>query len=125
MILGTGIDIVEVDRIRALIERRGSRFLERWFAAEEVAYCRSRARPHAHYAARLAAKEAVVKALGPAWDGPVLYRDITVGAGVSGAPRIRLSGRAAEIARAAGVVAFHVSLSHCRQYAIATAIAEQ
>jgi holo-[acyl-carrier protein] synthase len=125
MIVGMGIDIIEVDRIRTLLQRSGDRFFARWFDAEEIAYCRAKARPHRHLAARLAAKEAVVKALGPAWEGPILYREIMVVVTESGAPRIRVAGRVAELARAAGVATFHVSLSHGGRYAVASVIAER
>jgi phosphopantetheine--protein transferase-like protein len=123
LIVSTGIDIVSVERVRVLVERTGERFLRHWFSDEEVAYCTAKARPAAHFAARLAAKEAVVKALRPAWDGPVLLRDITVISEETGAPSLRLAGRAAEIAERAGVTGLHVSLSHDGDHAVASVIA--
>ena len=123
MIVGTGIDIVSIERVRALVEQAGERFLHRWFSDEEAAYCSAKARPAVHLAARFAAKEAAVKALRTAWNGPVLLRDITVTSEATGAPSLRLAGRAAEIAERAGVTSLHVSLSHDGDHAIASVIA--
>jgi holo-[acyl-carrier protein] synthase len=123
VIVGTGIDIVGVERVRALVEKVGNRFLHRWFSDEELEYCTAKARPALHLAARLAAKEALVKALHSAWDGPMLLRDITVTTEESGAPSLHLTGNAAEIARKAGVTGLHVSLSHDGDYAVASVIA--
>jgi holo-[acyl-carrier protein] synthase len=123
MKLATGIDIISVDRVRALIDKSGERFLRRWFSAEEIAYCEAKARPSQHFSARLAAKEAAVKALGRGWGDGILLREITVSVGTSGAPRLLLAGRAREIAEESGVEELHVSLSHCTQYAVASVIA--
>jgi holo-[acyl-carrier protein] synthase len=123
MTINTGIDIISVERVRALMKKSGERFLHRWFSAEEISYCEAKARPCQHYAARLAAKEAAIKALEPAgWDR-ILLKDITVTIAASGAPRLRLDGRAASIAKESGITELHVSLSHCTQYAIASVIA--
>jgi holo-[acyl-carrier protein] synthase len=123
LIVGTGIDIVSIERVRVLVQRAGERFLHRWFSDEEVAYCTARARPAMHLAARLAAKEALVKSLRTAWNGPVLLHDITVISDQAGAPSLRLAGRAAEIAKKAGITGLHVSLSHDGDSAIASVIA--
>lgn len=123
VIVGTGIDIVSVPRVRALLERDGERFLRHWFSEEEQAYCAARARPAVHLAARLAAKEAAIKALRTAWDGPVLLHDVVVVCEANGAPSLRLTGRAAGIADRAGVTGLHVSLSHDGDYAVASVIA--
>lgn len=124
MIIGTGIDIIEVHRVDALLARGGDRFVRRWFSPGEIEYCRARARPAQHLAARLAAKEAAIKALGPAWTAGLLLREIEVVTDGRGAPGLRLGGRAAEMARRAGVTALFVSLSHAGAYAAATVIAE-
>jgi holo-[acyl-carrier protein] synthase len=124
VIVGTGIDIISVARVSALLERAGERFIRRWFTDEEIAYSLSKARPAVHLAGRLAAKEALVKALGPAWDGPILLRDIAVGARGEGAPALRLSGRAALMAERAGVTRLHLSISHDGGHAVASVIAE-
>ena len=123
MIVGTGIDIVSIERVRALVEQAGERFLHRWFSDEEAAYCGTKARPAVHLAARFAAKEAAVKALRTAWNGPALLLDITVTSEGTGAPSLRLAGKAAEIAEKAGITGLHVSLSHDGDYAIASVIA--
>jgi holo-[acyl-carrier protein] synthase len=122
MIISTGIDIVETGRVRALLEA-GTEFAERWFSVEEIRYCSSRARPWLHYAARLAAKEAVVKALRLAWDRPIRLKEISISSGDKGAPLISLNGSAKEAALRAGINTFHVSLSHTDQYAVASVIA--
>jgi holo-[acyl-carrier protein] synthase len=123
MIHGTGIDIMEVERVNALMDKAGDRFLRRWFGDDEIAYCIARISPSQHFAARLAAKEACVKALRPEWSGKILLREITVVNDAAGAPSLRLSGRAAEMAGQAGITGFFVSLTHTRSYAAASVIA--
>ncbi len=125
MIVGTGIDIMSIARVNSLMERMGERFLTRWFTPDELSYCMGKARPSVHLAGRLAAKEALVKALRPAWDGSILLRDISVVTEKTGAPAILLSGRAAQIAERIGITCFHVSLSHEGGYAVASVIAER
>ena len=122
MTISTGIDIISVERVRALMEKSGERFLHRWFSAEEISYCAAKARPSQHYAARLAAKEAAVKALGPAWKERILLKDVTVTNAPSGAPRLLLAGRAGQIAKESGISEFQVSLSHCAEFAVASVI---
>ncbi len=122
MIIGTGIDIVEVRRITTLMGRAGDRFLHRWFSEEEIAYCSTRAKPALHFAARLAAKEALIKALRPAWTAGILLKDVSVVAVENGAPALRLSGRAAALAAQAGISTVHVSLSHTSEYAVASVV---
>jgi holo-[acyl-carrier protein] synthase len=123
MTLTTGIDIISVHRVRALIEASGDRFVRRWFSSEEIAYCAQKAHPAEHYAARLAAKEAAVKALCPDRGERILLRDIDVVSLPSGAPRLRLSGRAASVAGERGIAEVYLSLSHCAEYAVASVIA--
>ena len=89
---GVGTDIVAVGRIAALMRDRGTAFLERWFTAREIDYCSSKAVPSRHFAARFAAKEAVVKALPVAWDGPLPWRSIEIVNDPRGAPSASLSG---------------------------------
>lgn len=124
MIIGTGVDIVETDRVLALIEKGGRAFLEKWFGTGEIAYCEAKAHPYIHYAARLAAKEAVYKALRVGRDTALAWKGVAVETDVDGVPRLALSGAALEIARSRGIVTMHVSLSHCRGYAVATVTAE-
>ena len=125
MTTSPGTDIVQVARIARLIDERGSAFLERWFTPAEIAYCLEKARPSLHFAARLAAKEAVVKALRVPWDGPIPWGSIEITHDDHGAPGVRLSGRILETAEREDVRAIEVSLSHCEEYATATAIAER
>lgn len=121
--LRVGTDIVSVPRIDALLRRSGPAFLARWFSPAEVEYCMGKAHPVRHLAARLAAKEAVVKALRAPWDGPLPWRSVEVVSERSGAPSVRLSGRVLAAARTAGIDTFEVSLSHCDEFATAVALA--
>jgi holo-[acyl-carrier protein] synthase len=120
---GAGTDIVSVARIATLIEARGPAFLDRWFTPAEIDYCEGKAEPSRHFAARLAAKEAVAKALPMPWDGPLPWRSIEIVSGERGAPSVRLSGALEEAAAAVGVDRITVSLSHCDEYATAIALA--
>lgn len=121
--IGIGIDLVDVSRVQRLADGPGSSFQARWFTAEENAYCKSKAFPAQHFAARLAAKEAVVKALRLAWDGPIPYRCVEIATRADGAPTVRLSGRVQRAAQASGLDRVEVSLSHSPGYATAVAIA--
>lgn len=118
-----GTDIVSVARITALMRDRGVAFLERWFTAGEIDYCLTKAVPGRHFAGRFAAKEAVVKALSMAWDGPLPWRSIEIVNDPRGVPSARLSGPVADAAVRAGVGEVKVSLSHCDEYATAIALA--
>jgi holo-[acyl-carrier protein] synthase len=120
---GAGTDIVSVARIAALIEARGSTYLDRWFTPDEIDYCSRMAVPSRHFAARIAAKEAVVKALPLPWDGPLAWRSIEIVSGERGGPSVRLSGAVGEAAEEAGVRNILVSLAHCDEYATAVALA--
>lgn len=120
--IGTGADIVSVRRVDRLIDRAGDRFVRRWFTSAEIAYCGSMARPSLHYAARLAAKEAVVKTLGVAAEGPLPWRSVEI-VGGGGAPTVRLSGAPADAAARRGIGRIHLSISHCDEYAVAVAVA--
>lgn len=122
MIVGTGVDLIAVDRIARALEHptRGTRFRAKVFTAAEIAYCDRRRNAAQSYAARFAAKEAVMKALGAFFP----WRDIEVIRG-AGPPQIRLSGRAAHRARELGVTRFLLSLAHTREFAIASVVAER
>jgi holo-[acyl-carrier protein] synthase len=124
MIVGTGIDIVDISRIEAAIERQGSRFVRRVFCEREIAYCESRGPRLASYAARFAAKEAAMKALGTGWADGVGWRQIEIVCGEKGAPSLSLSGRALERMRELGATRIHVSLSHSESFAVAHVILE-
>ncbi len=117
-----GTDIVSVSRITRLLDDGGTELVERWFTPEEIRYCLAKAVPGRHLAARLAAKEAVAKALSWRWDAELPWRFIEIVLDDHGAPSVRLSGRVAHLAAAAGADSIQVSLSHCDEFATATAI---
>jgi holo-[acyl-carrier protein] synthase len=124
-ILGHGIDIVETARIRKMVEDHGQHFLDRVFTPAEQAYCaQSSKRQYEHLAARFAAKEAVLKALGTGWRGGIAWTDIELVRETSGQPRIVLTGECHRIAGEMGIVRWHVSVSHVETTATASAIAE-
>ena len=124
MILGTGIDIVEVARVEAAMSRFGERFLARIFTPEERRYCESHARPVEHYAARFAAKEAGLKAIGTGWSRGVGWADVEVRREPGRRPVLIFCRKAAEIAVALGVSRVSLSLSHTGGHAIAQVILE-
>lgn len=124
MILGTGVDLAEVDRIREAVEKYGRRFLERVFTAGEIAYVDAKANRYERYAARFAAKEAGMKAIGTGWRRGVRWRDFEVRNERSGKPSLVLHGEAAEVARRMGVEAVHLSLTHTASLAQAFVILE-
>jgi holo-[acyl-carrier protein] synthase len=124
MILGTGIDLAEVARIREAAEKYGRRFLERVFTPAEIAYVERKANRYERYAARFAAKEAAMKALGTGWRRGVRWQDFEVRNQASGRPTLLLHGVAAEIARRLGVERIHLSLTHTETIAQAFVILE-
>lgn len=123
MIVGTGIDLIEVRRIADSLQRFGERFVRRIFTEDEARYCEPALNRAERYAARFAAKEAGMKALGTGWRG-VAWRDIEVRRLRSGQPTLVFSGRAAELAEKYGVKRASLSLSHTAQHAIAHVILE-
>jgi holo-[acyl-carrier protein] synthase len=123
-VLGTGIDIVEVERLEGVVARRGERFLRRVFTGAERAYCDARARPGTHYAGRFAVKEAVLKALRTGWSQGIGWREVEVVPGAKGEPSARLTGEALRRAQAMGIETVHISISHTDRYAVASAVAE-
>jgi holo-[acyl-carrier protein] synthase len=124
MIVGTGIDIAEVPRIRHSIERFGDRFLKRIYTEGEMRYCDSKANRMERYAARFAAKEAAMKALGTGWSHGVRWRDCEVARMPGGRPTMKFHGRAGEIAEKLGVKNAALSISHTEEQAIAQVILE-
>jgi holo-[acyl-carrier protein] synthase len=123
MITGTGIDLVEVARIRELLTRHADRFKQRTFTAGEIAYCDACADPAIHYAARFAAKEAAAKALGTGlWsEAGVNWTDIEVTRAESGRPNLVFHHNAAKLT---SELRAHLSLSHTKDHAIAQVILE-
>ena len=125
MIVAIGIDIIEVARIREVLERT-PRFRERVFTPAERAYCDSRGAVAAqHYAARFAAKEAALKALETGWRGGISWQDVEVASRESGAPYLVLHGPVLELFNKAGASAAHLSLSHTTEHAVAQVVLEQ
>ncbi|MCK6440828.1 MAG: holo-ACP synthase [Planctomycetes bacterium] len=124
MIVGMGIDIVEVARVEALWRENPEAFTRRAFTDIEITYCTGRERPAQHLAARFAVKEAALKALGTGWAQGLGLRDVEVLRDEAGKPSLRLLGAAKTRADALGVTATHVSLSHTEHYACATVILE-
>ena len=124
MIVGSGIDIAEVPRIAEAIERHGQRFLNRVFTEGEIAYCDSKANRIERYAARFAAKEAGMKAIGTGWNHGVRWRDIEVCRQPGGRPTLAFHGKAAEFAAKLGAKNVALSISHTAEQAIAQVILE-
>ena len=122
-VIGIGTDIVETLRIAHMIERHGELFLLRVFTPHEVGYCSARKAATQHYAGRWAAKEAVLKALGTGWSRGIAWRDIEVRNEIGGKPHIALDGGALEVSRRLGIEQMLISISHCRTYATAYALA--
>ena len=124
MIVGTGIDLAEVPRIAAAIERFGDRFLRRIFTAAEMRYCDSKANRMERYAGRFAAKEAAMKALGTGWDYGVRWRDCEVVRIPGARPTIHFHGKAQEFAAKLGVKNAALSITHTKEQAMAFVILE-
>jgi holo-[acyl-carrier protein] synthase len=124
MIVGTGVDIAEVPRIRESIERYGVRFLNRIYTEAEISYCEEKASRFESYAARFAAKEAGMKALGTGWSRGVRWRDIEVVRPKGQRPTIQFHGEAAAIATKLGAKNIALSLTHTSEQALAHVILE-
>ena len=122
-ILGLGTDIIEVVRIGQMIEKHGETFLRRVYTEQEISYCSRRKEYLQHYAGRWAAKEAAMKTLGTGWSRGVGWTDLEVRTEASGAPMLQVHGGAKEVMEQLGIVRIMISISHCRAYATATAIA--
>lgn len=120
-VLGVGVDIVEIDRMRRALDR-SPRFRMRVFSEGERAYCDSTSRPEVHYALRFAAKEAVLKALGTGFAG-MRFCDVEVVRDPRGKPSPLLHGRAAEVAAERGIIEWHLSLSYTHATAVASVVA--
>jgi holo-[acyl-carrier protein] synthase len=125
MIVGTGVDLAEVPRIRAAIEHHGARFIDRIYTPAEVEYVERKANRFERYAARFAAKEAGMKAIGTGWKRGVRWRDFEVCNLPSGQPVLRLHGLAQKIAEKLGVRRISLSLTHTAELAMAHVILEE
>lgn len=124
MIIGTGIDLAEVPRIRRAIERYGRRFTERVYTPREIAYVERKANKFERYAARFAAKEAGMKAIGTGWRGGITWHDFEVANLPSGKPTLAFHGRAAEVAARLGVKHVSLSLTHTAETGMAFVVLE-
>jgi len=124
MIVGTGVDLAEVPRIRASIERFGARFVDRIYTPGEIAYVERKANRFERYAARFAAKEAGMKAIGTGWRHGVRWHDFEVANLASGKPTLRLHGVAARVAEKLKVRNVSLSLTHTAEYGMAHVILE-
>ncbi len=123
-IIGLGVDIVETSRIAELMGNHPERFLDRCFTKGEQEDSESNKRQIEHLAARFAAKEAVLKALGTGWSQGIGWTNIEVVKEPSGKPTLKITGRAKEIADGLGILKWHLSLSHISTHAVASVIAE-
>ncbi len=124
MILGTGIDIVEVERIQKSIEKKDG-FLRLVFSPEEITYCQGQAGVFQSFAGRFAAKEAFFKALGTGWVGDLAFHEVSIKNDEHGRPFIQLSGKTKEALQDKENCTFHLSISHTKHYATAFVIIEK
>ena len=123
--LGLGTDIVDVARIEKLLHDKREEFLARVFTPTEIEYCRGKARPSVHFAARFAAKEAFMKAIGTGWAKGVGFSQIGVCNNEDGKPALEISGEAKAVLDGLGPSFLWLSMSHTREYATATVIIER
>lgn len=123
-VIGIGTDLTSVSRVRRLLEQHGPRFRARVFTAEECATCEARPDPAPHFAARFAAKEAALKAMGFGRTGELRWTDAAVVRAAAGAPTLRLGGELQNRAAAAGVQRVHLSMTHEGDYALAFVVLE-
>lgn len=119
--ISIGTDIIECVRIAQMIEKHGELFLHRVFTQREIAYCAARRSATQHYAGRWAAKEAALKALGTGWAKGIHWTDVEVQNEVGGRPTLILHNRAVDMANSLGIQQMLISISHCRNYAVAFA----
>jgi len=124
MILGTGIDLIEVSRIASSFEKFGERFVNRILLPDEITYCLQHRKPAPFLAARFAAKEAISKAFGTGIGAALGWQDMEIRRQESGEPFVVLHGKGRELFAARGAQSLHISLTHTENYAAATAILE-
>ncbi len=125
LIVGTGVDLIEIDRIREAYRRHGERFLRRCFTENEIAYCLRKKDPSESLAGRFAVKEGVIKAFGHGFGGRWKWRDIEVAREPSGKPTLRLHRRFEELRVERGITRTHVSIAHSKRDAIAWVLFEK
>lgn len=122
-VIGIGTDIAECLRIGEMIEKHESLFIDRVYTPWEIEYCGSRKAATQHYTGRWAAKEAILKAMGTGWAKGIQWVDLEIRNEMGGAPKVIISGAALEICNAKGINEIKVSISHCRMFATAFAVA--
>lgn len=120
---GIGTDIIECERVARMIQEHGDLFLTRVYTPREIEYCQRRRYAQEHFAARWAAKEAVLKAIGTGWRKGIAFTDIEIRHAPSGRPTVALRGYLKRVARKRGITRIVISISHCRKFATAMAIA--
>jgi holo-[acyl-carrier protein] synthase len=123
MIKGTGIDIIDIPRIKKKTTE-DPRFIEKLFTETEITYCEAKFRKEIHYAARFAAKEAFFKAMGTGWRDGMKWTDISIENDDLGKPEIKLQGKTLENFKEKNFENIHLSISHTREYAVALVIIE-
>ncbi|HNC25012.1 MAG TPA: holo-ACP synthase [Opitutaceae bacterium] len=121
ILVALGADLIEVERVRGVLERQGARFLERVFSEEERAYCGGMAHPHKHYAARFAAKEAVSKCFTTGIGAELGWRSVSVYHGSRHEPLVRLDEKGQALLRQVGATHVLLTLSHTETHAMAVA----
>ena len=122
MIFGTGIDIIEINRIKNSIQKYSNRYEQKVFTQKEVDYCHSQADPAKHFAARFSVKEAVLKCFGTGMTGGILWKDIEVDKQKSGQPILNLYGKGNELFSRLKLKRIHISITHDKNYAIANVV---
>ena len=122
VMVGLGADLIEVERVRGVLERQGERFLERVFTDEERAYCARMAHPYKHYAARFAAKEAVSKCFSTGIGAELGWRSVSIYHGPRHQPLVRLDEKGQALLAQVGATHVHVTLSHTDSHAMAVAV---
>jgi holo-[acyl-carrier protein] synthase len=125
MIFGTGLDIIEIDRIKKSLKKYSPKFEQRVFTTTEIDYCKSQGDPAKHFAARFAVKEAVSKCLGTGITGALGFKDMEVINEKTGKPVLIMLGKGKELFKKLELKSIHISISHDSTHAIAHAIAEQ
>lgn len=123
MVKGIGVDLIKIERIAQLLEK-DSRFPERLFSPEEIAYCQGKFRKEQHYAARFTAKEAFMKAMGTGYREGIGWKEISVRHDALGKPYIELSGKALEMFRSRQLTRILLSISHSHEYAVSMVVLE-
>lgn len=124
MIHGTGVDIIEISRIKKSMDRYAGKFEEKIFTPQEIEYCRSKADPCKHFAGRFAAKEAILKSLGTGMAQGISWKDMEILNRETGAPVLQITGGGKAVFDSLNLKNIHISISHNQLYAIAQAVAE-